>query len=337
MASPDHFAWREVLRRYPPDCRPIGEVEALGSAGGFSGSRLWRIASPRGMLVLRAWPRDGFRWTTLDRINAWLRSAEALPFVPVPIRSSDGRTSIEAAGRAWSLTPWMPGEADPIRPPSPDHIRAGFEGLAAFHRRFAPDVRSTSPGIADRLADLERWIGGDFARIRGLLRSVGSDPRSDLTRAWVERAMRKAPVLRGLLLSARDLAIPVQPCLRDARPDHFLFDGGRLTGLIDFGAMGMETVAADLARLMGEWLGADLPARALAEASYRAIRPLDDGEARLIPAFEAANAVLGAGRWARWHFFEGRRFEDPDAVAEGLRRCLRRMDEAERLAGPFRT
>ena len=50
----------------------------------------------------------------------------------------------------------------------------------------------------------------------------------------------------------------MQPCLRDARPEHFLFVENVLTGLIDFGAMDFETVAGDLARLLGEWLP-DLP------------------------------------------------------------------------------
>ncbi len=130
----------------------------------------------------------------------------------------------------------------------------------------------------------------------------------------------------------------LQPCLRDARPDHFLFEGDRLTGLIDFGAMGLEAVSADLARLLSEWVGPDLLARAEALDTYTSIRHLEDAEATLIDVFESSAAVLGAGHWIRWHFVEGRRFDDPEAVSRGIERGLERLAqwaiESKRL---FRT
>ena len=86
--------------------------------------------------------------------------------------------------------------------------------------------------------------------------------------------------------------MPVQPCLRDARPEHFLFEGNRLSGLIDFGAMGFETVAADLARLLGEWLADYEPLRTEALAAYEQVRPLDPAEKALIAPFEAVGRPL---------------------------------------------
>ena len=44
--------------------------------------------------------------------------------------------------------------------------------------------------------------------------------------------------------------VPVQPC--GAPHDHVLFDGDRVTGIIDFAAAKVDHVAADLARLFGE-------------------------------------------------------------------------------------
>jgi homoserine kinase type II len=136
-----------------------------------------------------------------------------------------------------------------------------------------------------------------------------------------------APRILGSLRAASTQVVPLQPCLRDARPDHFLFEGDRLTGLVDFGAMGRDTVAGDLARLMAEAIGPDRPARALALAAYEAIRPLEGPEFALIDDFERANALLGAGRWARWHLLDRRTFDDPEAVSRGLRRGLERLDE----------
>src|SRR6185437_2387218 len=109
-----------------------------------------------------------------------------------------------------------------------------------------------------------------------------------------------------------------QPCLRDVRPDHLLFTGERLTGLVDYGAMGVDTVAVDLARLMAEWLGRDRALRAGALDAYASVRPIDAAETALIDAFERSSALLGGGHWVRWHFLEGREFEDPSAVVRGL-------------------
>ena len=89
--------------------------------------------------------------------------------------------------------------------------------------------------------------------------------------------------------------------------------------------MGLEVVSADLARLMSEWLGPDRLARVEALDAYAAVRPLDEAESSLIDAFESSAAVLGAGHWVRWHFLEGRAFDDPEAVSRGIVRGLERL------------
>ncbi|HYH65864.1 MAG TPA: phosphotransferase, partial [Urbifossiella sp.] len=62
--------------------------------------------------------------------------------------------------------------------------------------------------------------------------------------------------------------VPLQPCLVDVWPEHVRFDGDRVVGLIDFGAVQTDHVAADLARLFGGFPGpSSLPA---AMAAYRA-------------------------------------------------------------------
>ena len=329
-------AWRPVIARYPSSCQPIGVVEALGNAGGFSGSRLWRFDSARGRLLLRAWPGDGPDPVRLGRIHGWIGRAGTLAFVPTPIAATDGTTFQDVADRLWDLSSWMPGVADLARPPSSARVRAAFAGLAVIHERFPPKRRAPSPGIEVRSLDLGRWTGGDFAALRSCLLPGGADVRSDLARIWLDRASQHAAGLRDLVASGGQ-PIPIQPCLRDARADHFLFEGDRLAGLVDYGAMGVDTVAGDLARLLGEMLPADRSNRFEALEAYRSVRPIADEEARLIPIFEAANAVLGAGRWVRWHFLEGRTFDDPDAVVDGIRRGLQRMDEFGPIPRTIRT
>ena len=103
---------------------------------------------------------------------------------------------------------------------------------------------------------------------------------------WLTLARAAAPAVRALLDRASLLVLDLQPCLRDSRADHFLFEQERLTGIIDFGAMDTECVAGDLARLLGEWAGGDPAVRITARESYDRTRPLKPVEASLVSVFE---------------------------------------------------
>ena len=61
------------------------------------------------------------------------------------------------------------------------------------------------------------------------------------------------------------------------------------------------------------------------------IRPLDPDETRLINVFETTTALLIGERWARWHYVENRKFDDPQAVLNGLERGLMRLDRLVRV------
>lgn len=318
-----------VLARYPEPCRPAGPVGPLGSGGGWSGSRLWRVPARAGPLVLRLWPVDGPGRAGLTRIHAWMiRASASLPFVPRPVAALDGSTAVEHAGHLWDLLPWLPGAARVDAPWTPGQVASGFAALGMFHAALPEAEPRPSPGIAARRDDLDRWLAGDLDRAAARLAPAGLDAASDLARAWIAGFGKRAGTVRDRLRAAAPIRVRARPCLRDARPDHFLFDGDRLAGLIDFGAMGVDTVASDLARLRADRPAPFRPDPGMALAAYRSARPLGDDEAGLIAVFEAANALLGAGRWVRWRFLEGRSFADPGAVEAGLRRGLDRLDGA---------
>ena len=79
--------------------------------------------------------------------------------------------------------------------------------------------------------------------------------------SWLALARQLGPMLLVPLEQSADRIIRVQPCLRDARPEHFLFEGDRLSGLVDYGAMGVDSVAGDLARLWASgWTAIQPPA-----------------------------------------------------------------------------
>ena len=142
------------------------------------------------------------------------------------------------------------------------------------------------------------------------------DPRA--TRILALTRDRLVP-LRLLLATAAEQLLPLQPAIRDIHHDHVLFTGDEVTGIIDFGAMRIDTPLTDIARLVGSLVADDGEARNFALDAYSQIRPLSGSDRRLIDLLDASNVVLGALNWLRWLYIERRQFENMPAV-------MRRMD-----------
>jgi hypothetical protein len=313
-----------LLSMYPARARPLAPPTPLGNAGGGSGARLWRFDSGLGPLVARAYPPDGPDPSSLSRIHGWIARLADLDFIPVPLATLDGRTLVVLDGLSWEVTPWKSGVADP----SPARLRAALGGLAAVHQRLAFEASiAPSPGLMARLGEAESLMKSELARFETLVRNRPNDPGSTASLRWIALAREGLPGLIGRLRREAPIAIPIQPVLRDARPEHFLFDGDRLTGLVDLAAMGLDSPSTDLARLLTEWVGPDRSALAEALDAYAAIHPLDPAETARIDLFAESSAWLGPARWIRWHYADGRRFDDPDAVRLGLDRTLSRLVE----------
>jgi len=322
-------ALHEILARYPSRVQPRSPLESLGGAGGQSGARLWRYRSEHGLLVLRAWPPEGPGRKHLDRVHGWLFKLAGLGFIPVPIRDRAGRSLQDYQGRLWEITPWLAGTADAGRPPGPGRLRAAFAALAAVHRQLAGEqIEAISPGLRERRETVAHLVQGGFDSLEAAVERQGGfhAEHAAAVQRWLRLARTVAPVLLDPLRRASALVFRIQPCLRDARAEHFLFEGDRVSGVVDFGAMGVDSVACDLARLIGEWLEGGTASRREALAAYERIRPLQPAETILIGVFESSADLLIGERWLRWHYLENRRFDDPQAVSNGLARGLKRLE-----------
>ncbi len=321
---------RTVLSNYPARARPWDDPIPLGNAGGLSGSRLWRYQSGQGPLTARAWPIDGPPPAQLDRVHHWLNEASRVGFVPVPVLDLDGRSYREHSGRIWELTPWLSGAADGDSPPAAPHVRAAFVALAVFHQALrCHRIVSPSPGILLRFEELKGLVSGGLAEIVRAIAKRSADPLKEPASQWVDLVRKSSGEMIKELARASTMVIDRQPILRDARPEHFLFDGDRVSGLVDFGAMGVDTVAADLSRLASEWFDpGDLTRRDLGLNAYSAIRPITLSEHLLFHVFQKSTLLLGPGRWVRWHFLEERVFNDSQAVSRGLKRGVERLISA---------
>lgn len=313
------------LDAFPARDQPVERPEPLGSGGGLSGSLFWRYRAAAGARVAHAWPVGAMTSERLLKIQAWMRQLEPLGFVPTVFADRDGRTFQEHGGRLWELLSWMTGGASSGVQIGAERLTAAFRALGAVHRTLEREAREDcARGLDRRRRELAGLLSGGFERLEAAVRSHSADPAAGPSLKHLGLARSLGPSLIGGLERKTGRIVAVQPCLRDVRPEHFLFTGERVTGLVDYGAMDMDSVACDLARLLAGWRLDDPGRRSAALESYASIRPLTPAEMELLPAYEATQAVLGGVRWVAWRFVEHRAFSDEQVIG-GLDRAWDRL------------
>jgi len=257
--------------------------------GGFSGARVWRGRDAAGTArrALKAWPRATA--ARLVQIHEWVRRAAHLPFVPEVLRGAGGALVVEGDD-VWDCCRWVPGA--PLAHPTGAEVTRACEAVACLHDAWAGGSnRGPVPGVRNRLAVLEE----NAALLRagpGALPTVSPllDP---LLRRAGEVVARAAPSAARALDVWADVPLALQPCVRDLRADHVLFDGGAVRGIIDFGAAAVDHPAVDLARLLGDY-GAHFDAGL---AAYRAARPGFDAPDELVALLACTGLLCSALGW----------------------------------------
>jgi Ser/Thr protein kinase RdoA (MazF antagonist) len=319
-------ALHHVLARYPDF--PSGEVPVfLGNHGGFSGARLWRVR--QGTLCLKAWPVNGMSAEYLGNLHESMREARAagLDFVPDVLRTRDGQTVVELAGRVWDLTTWMPGTADFHQHPSAERVRAACLALARLHGVWARfTTADRCPAVLRRLKAVMQW---EELRRQGW-RPVFPKRCVDPVQPWAERAwdlvLRHMEGLTNPLFPFAVMMVPTHECLCDIWHDHVLFRGSEVSGVVDYGSLKRDHPAVDLARLLGSLVGDNKEWWAVGLQSYRKVRPLQAWEERLVEHLDRTGTVLSAANWLRWLYHEDRQYEDRQAVAERLAAIVLRLE-----------
>jgi homoserine kinase type II len=107
--------------------------------------------------------------------------------------------------------------------------------------------------------------------------------------------------------------------------DHVLFVDNEVTGLIDFGAVAIDTPAVDVARLLGSLAVDDAGEWQRGLEAYATIRPFSADELRAVAALDASSTVLAGCNWIRWVFVENRQFDDREQVGRRLALLLDRL------------
>lgn len=317
------------MLRHFPCAGPVTSVVACGNRGGFSGAGIWQIHGPTYCYCLKLWPVEGASRERLAWVHGLMDQAvrEGLAFVPRVARTADGTSWVETEHGLWDLCTWTPGKADFHNSPGMTRLEAACTGLARLHAVWAAGGPRTgrAPAALRRRQRLEEWNQLVQSGWRPDFR-----PGDDPVRPWAERAWRflefGARRVDELLRPWEERSFPLQPCLCDVWHDHVLFEGSRLTGLIDFGSLRVDQVAADLARLLGSLAGDRVELWEAGLGAYRQVRALSAEEEGLMRVLDETGTILGAANWLRWLYEQKRDFEDRAAVATRLAALVMRME-----------
>jgi Ser/Thr protein kinase RdoA (MazF antagonist) len=240
----------------------------------------------------------------------------------------DGSSVVSAGnGRLWEMVTFVDGLA--VANPSHPQTTTAMHALAGLHL-----VLAAVPGEPPRLAE-SRGLAERIARARQLLekpwrRGFTSAPRGTAWAHDVGAALARAcdtfeahdgDAVLQKMAALKTHPIPCQIVLRDVWSDHVLFDRheqDHVVGIVDLHAMGMDTPATDVARLLGSWLPAAPPVDEAwwnsALDAYETVRPLGDRERRSVPLLAATGILFGIDNWFHWTLEEGRTFTDPARV-----------------------
>ena len=239
---------------------------------------------------------------------------------------------VSHSGSLWELSPWAAGVQASDRqgametnetPWADLQLQSAFTSIARFHQAAAQvnfDFRP-SPNISIRIEQLATYRQTLDMASRSVAPSATIlSVQHELDQLRLAAASVSQATVDALLNQLRPFAnqtLPIQPVVRDLRAEHLFFNGDQLSGLIDFDAMQMDSIAYDLARLTST-MGLDDGQIQFALASYSSVRPIQPTEEALIPLLRAASQLLVPLQWIQWLMIEQRVFANTQMVKKRI-------------------
>jgi hypothetical protein len=357
-----------VFREYP--LPPPASLNRLRRPDGLSGARLWRAQIGPERFCLRQWPQ-GINLRRIAAIGRVLRhvvdiwavgggaasgAAGQRAIVAAPVTTRQGEFAVVCTTGCYTLEPWLPGEpwvpaaaafnADPqtVRSPPPipaRKLQTALATLARFHLaaesypgdpEFASAHRGSAPGLAQRLVRLRTLLDARFAPLDTAPAPKNHPILAEIGPQIIDLVARTAPRVLASQDQAARRTVPLQICIRDVWSAHVLFTGDEVTGLVDFDALRVDSVATDLARLLGSYCSDDAAAWQTGIEAYHAVRPLSGEERELIAAYDQTAVLLTGIQWLEWLLLENRQFE-PGIVGQRVLATLARLRHLSAASG----
>lgn len=302
---------RSILANDRAPFLPHETPRVFEPADSWSGARFLRWKSLSGEMLLKVWPADGpSRETHIWRHRNLLGLNDFRPELAIPIEDLQGRTLRTLPDwRQAELFRWLEGEQVGLIPAA-ETVREVVTTLSRLHtfwNRKDLGKKGISESLKNRITRLLALEAGGYSELLRNLKlphdseMANSEEFSRRLDSILKMARRLTPFAIRSIESVVSREMPLQIVLRDVRPNHFLSRDGQVVGLFDFGAIGLDTVALDLSRLLGEWYRLDRATKDLALTTYESFRRLEPAEIAAVEPLILANAILGGIAWFDIH------------------------------------
>lgn len=280
--------------------------------------------------------------------------------LPIPVISKHGLPWTITGGQVSELQPWLRGRPTFWESPNDDKLIDACRTLAKFHkatesfdtgevsegkRILSPEERGNTfisnrlpptclpsesssqtgspPGIDRRIQFIDELNSGLRNRIGQL--AVRQNPLGQLATNLLQNFDRLHANLRFELSTVKKRSFQLQFCVRDIWHDHLFFVGDKVSGIVDFGAVAKDNIAADLSRMLGSLIGNETSKWETGLQEYSSIRELSDAEMQLISAYDRSTTMLAGMNWLKWILLEKRTFESLEPIKERIERLLNRL------------
>lgn len=317
--------------------QPHGFKPLRGVKSGLSAANVFQCSNSEGdFACLRRWPTpNNLAWPAKSHAAAKLEQAHRISLIHRQLRilsdhgidyvprvyCNDGGDTVVSDGRdLWELTTWLPGTADYLQRPSEVRLREALAGVTRMHSVWSLDSRvAPSPTAQDRWLRLQA-LPGLQARSSQIEAACRDPLEQHLVAETLARVRTRWRPLLEQFAPIVEQPVRLHFVQRDVWSEHLLYDGERLSGIIDFGAARVDEPLTDLVRLLTTCEPSDTPRRRWGLEVYLQERERW-GEFERGPAwgwerfqlYDEAATLLSAVQWLEWLIVEDREFNTPRA------------------------
>lgn len=313
-----------VLAQYDEEV-VAGGIVPLAHPSGLGSSAHWFVDTFTGAHCLRRRERHLVSRDALEYSQAvlWHAVWEGFEILPLPRETQNRQGFVEFDGGIWELLPWLDGEKEELQhqfvpgfPPlsgalhqsrnlapyrAIEHARivSAMMTLAQFHGASATfplpySAQTSSRSLQAALTKWQWWLDGNLERLRHAIvtQVIPHHEIAPRANSFLEGLEPILSSVESHLARGTHLQVAIQPSLGNAHRRHLFFDEHGVCGICDMTAICADSVARDVATLLGSLAGSDTMLWNYGTLAYESIRPLTDDELYLVHAFNIASLVL---------------------------------------------